>query len=87
MHFAAGDMRDHITTDKNDHQPSYGRCRAERQRCVRIKFREIFGDVRFSTFSTISAMSRHRNRASGQRSLGRHVDGESSADIFRRSVA
>jgi hypothetical protein len=61
MHFAAGDMRDHTITDKNDHRPSYRRCRAaQQQRCIRINFREIFGDVRFSTFSTISEIVKPR---------------------------
>jgi hypothetical protein len=55
MRFARDDVRDHIVSHKSDHGPSYRRCKAlQRQRRLKINFREIFGVVRFSTFSTLS---------------------------------
>jgi hypothetical protein len=58
MGFARGDVRDHIVSHKNSHRPSYRRKGAlQRSRQLRINFREIFGAVRFSTFSTVSARS------------------------------
>src|SRR5712671_4260540 len=60
MRFACGDMRDHILSYQNDRRPSYWRRRALRQQeRLRIDFREILRVVRFSTFATISATSRH----------------------------
>jgi len=60
MRFARGDVRDHIVSSKIDHGPPLWRRKAaQRQRSPKINFREIFGVVRFSTFATISVMSRH----------------------------
>jgi hypothetical protein len=51
MRFARGDMIDHIVSHKNDHGPWWRHYRAlQRQECLEINFREIFGAVRFSTF-------------------------------------
>jgi hypothetical protein len=53
MRFAGDDEGDHVVSHKMDHGPSYRRCGAlQRQRRLKINFREIFGVVRFSTFST-----------------------------------
>ena len=53
MRFARDDLRDHIVSDKNDKRPSYRPYRAlQRQRRLKIDFREIIGAVRFSTFAT-----------------------------------
>jgi hypothetical protein len=58
MLFALGDLRDHIVLPKNDHGPSYQRQRSfAAMETSKISFREIFGVVGFSTFSTISAGS------------------------------
>jgi hypothetical protein len=61
MRWACGDVRDHVVSHKNDHGPSYRRSGAlQRQRHLKINFREIFGVVRFSTFATVSALNGHR---------------------------
>jgi len=59
MRLAPRDVRDHIVSRQNDHGPSY-RCHgaSQRQRCLGIDFREIFGVVGFSTFATKSALLR-----------------------------
>jgi hypothetical protein len=58
MRFVRGDVRDHIDSPKIDHGLLYRRCRAlQRQRYLKIDFREIFGVARFSTFATVSARS------------------------------
>ena len=55
MRFARGDMRDHIVSHKNDHGASYRRYGVLPWRSrLKINFCEIFGVVRFSTFSTLS---------------------------------
>ena len=60
MRLAPRDVRDHIVSRQNDHGPSYRRHGAsQRQRCLEIDFREIFGVVGFSTFATKSARSGH----------------------------
>src|SRR5450432_2372882 len=60
MRLAPRDVRDHIVSRQNDHGPSYRRHGAsQRQRCLGIDFREIFGFVGFSTFATKSAPLRH----------------------------
>jgi len=58
MRFVRGDVRDHIVSHKIDHGPSHRRYSAlQRQRRLKINFREIFGIVRFSTFSARSGHS------------------------------
>jgi hypothetical protein len=60
MRSARGDVRDHIVLPKNDHGPSYRPWRAlQRPRRLNIGFCEIFRDVRFPTFATVSAQSGH----------------------------
>ena len=60
MRFVRGDVRDLIVSHKNDHGPSHRRYSAlQRQRSLEFNFRGIFGVVRFSTFSTLSAPLRH----------------------------
>jgi hypothetical protein len=60
MRFVCGDVRDLIVSHKNDHGPWHRRYRAlQRKRRLKIRFREIFGVVRFSTFATISALFGH----------------------------
>ncbi len=60
MRPAPRDVRDHIVSQKNDHGPSYWRYGTlQRYSHPKINFREIFGVVRFSTFATKSATSRH----------------------------
>src|ERR1700686_46198 len=62
MRLAPRDVRDLIVSQKNDHGPSYWRYGAlQRWSCLKYYFREIFGVVRFSTFATKSAKSRHRS--------------------------
>jgi hypothetical protein len=54
---------------KNDHGLSHWRYGVlQRQRRLKIRFREIFGIVRFSTFATISTQLGHASRGgfSGQ---------------------
>jgi hypothetical protein len=66
MRFVCGDVRDLIVSHKNDHGPSHRRYRAlQRKRCLKIRFREIFGVVRFSTFATISAHFGHASPPAG----------------------
>jgi hypothetical protein len=60
VRFVRGDMWGHIVSHKNDHGRSYRAYRAlQRQRRLKIDFREIFEVVQFSTFATISANSGH----------------------------
>ena len=64
MRFARGDMRDHIVSHRNDHGASYGRYAVlQWWSRLKISFCEIFGVVRFSTFATLSARSRHQEGA------------------------
>jgi hypothetical protein len=52
---ARRDVRDQIVSHKNDHGPRYRSYRALRQcKHRRFDFSEIFGVLRFSTFSTPS---------------------------------
>jgi hypothetical protein len=61
MRFVRGDLRDHIVSHKNDHGPSYRHYRASQRRgSSKITICEIFGVVRFSTFSTASTRNRRR---------------------------
>jgi hypothetical protein len=57
MRFVRSDVRDHIVSLKNDHGPSYRHYRASQRRS---SICEIFGVVRFSTFSTASTPSRRQ---------------------------
>jgi hypothetical protein len=60
MRSARNDVMGHIVLHKNDHRPSYRRCRAfQRQKRLRNNFGEILRGVRFSTFATVSANCRH----------------------------
>jgi hypothetical protein len=60
MCFVRSDVRDHIVSRKNDHGPSYWHYRASQRRSSpKITICEIFGVVRFSTFSTASTLKRH----------------------------
>jgi len=53
-----GVVRDHIDSHESDHRRSYPFYRAvQRQRYLEIDHGEISGAVRFSTFSTVSAIS------------------------------
>ena len=55
MGFVRSDVRDHIASQKNDHGPSYRHYRASQRRgSPKFTICEIFGVVRFSTFSTAS---------------------------------
>src|SRR5215471_17078355 len=59
MRFVRSDVRDHIASQKNDHRPSYWHHRASQRRSSpKITICEIFGVVRFSTFSTASVTKR-----------------------------
>jgi hypothetical protein len=56
-------VRDLIVLHKNDHGLSHWRYGVlQRQRRLKIRFREIFGIVRFSTFATISDPFRKSRR-------------------------
>jgi hypothetical protein len=58
MRSMRGDVRDHIASQKNDHGLSYRHYKASQRRSSpKITICEIFGVVRFSTFSTASANS------------------------------
>jgi hypothetical protein len=53
--FVRSDVRNHIASRKNDHAVSYRRYRAlQRRSPLKIRFGEISGFFRFSTFSTAS---------------------------------
>jgi hypothetical protein len=55
MRSMRGDVRDHIAFQKNDHGLSYRHYKASQRRSSpKITICEIFGVVRFSTFSTAS---------------------------------
>jgi hypothetical protein len=55
MGFVRSDVRDHIASQKNDHGPLYRHYRASQRRgSPKFTICEIFGVVRFSTFSTTS---------------------------------
>src|ERR1700733_15142427 len=63
MRFVRGDTRDHIILCKSDHGASYRRYGVLHWWCrLKINVCEIFGDVRFSTFATISAHLRQAVR-------------------------
>jgi hypothetical protein len=58
MRSMRGDVRDHIASRKNDHGLSYRHYKASQRRSSpKITICEIFGVVRFSTFSTASVKS------------------------------
>jgi hypothetical protein len=58
MRSMRGDVRDHIASQKNDHGLSYRHYKASQRRSSpKITICEIFGVVRFSTFSTASVKS------------------------------
>src|SRR6516164_4809345 len=60
MGFVRSDVRDHIASQKNDHGPSYRHCSASQRRgSPKFTICEIFGVVRFSTFSTASVLCGH----------------------------
>src|ERR1700745_4114578 len=60
MRSIRGDVRDHIASQKNDHGRSYRHYKASQRRSSpKITICEIFGVVRFSTFSTASTHLRH----------------------------
>jgi hypothetical protein len=60
MRSMRGDVRDHIASQKNDHGLSYRHYKASQRRSSpKITICEIFGVVRFSTFSTASTRSGH----------------------------
>src|SRR5271167_2750800 len=55
MRFVRSDVRGHVASRKNDHGLSHRRWGAsQRWSCPKISICEIFGIVRFSTFSTPS---------------------------------
>src|SRR5271167_70015 len=55
MRFVRSDVRGHVASQKNDHGLSHRRWGAsQRWSCPKISICEIFGIVRFSTFSTAS---------------------------------
>src|SRR5712671_8018494 len=55
-----GDVRDHIDSHKSDRRSSYLSYRGlQRRKQRKTDLREIFGAAQFSTFSTVSARSRH----------------------------
>src|ERR1700745_2393282 len=60
MRSVRGDVRDHIASQKNDHGLPYRHYKASQRRSSpKITICEIFGVVRFSTFSTASTKERH----------------------------
>jgi hypothetical protein len=66
MRFVRGDVRDHIASQKSDHGLSYWHYRASQRRSSpKTTICEIFGVVRFSTFSTASTLIGSQER--GQR--------------------
>jgi hypothetical protein len=63
MRSMRGDVWDHIASQKNDHGLSYRRHEASQRRSSpKITVCEIFGVVRFSTFSTASVKTRKHSR-------------------------
>src|SRR5246127_5865134 len=61
MRSMRGDVWDHIASQKNDHGLSYRHYKASQRRSSpKITICEIFGVVRFSTFSTASTHSGSR---------------------------
>jgi hypothetical protein len=63
MRSVRGDVRDHIASQKNDHGLPHRNYKApQRRSSPKITICEIFGVVRFSTFSTASARLRHAKR-------------------------
>src|ERR1700757_1920115 len=64
MRSMRGDARDHIASQKNDHGLSYRHYKASQRRSSpKITICEIFGVVRFSTFSTASVKLRRTHAA------------------------
>jgi hypothetical protein len=61
MRYVRGDVRDHIASQKNDQGLPYRHYKASQRRSSpKITICEIFGVVRFSTFSTASTHSGSR---------------------------
>ena len=92
MCFARGDVRDHVVSHKNDHGPSYRPCRAlQRQRRLKIHFREIFRVVRFSTFATVSPRKRtfrqRFNSKSGQSPCPSSRAIDSAVELSKSAIA
>jgi hypothetical protein len=83
MRFVRNDVRDHVASQKSDHAPSYRHYRASQRRSSpKITICEIFGVVRFSTFSTASANSgllHRKNLSDYSTSAWRDFD----AELFR----
>jgi hypothetical protein len=92
MCFARGDVRDHVVSHKNDHGPSYRPYRAlQRQRRLKIHFREIFRVVRFSTFATVSPRKRtfrqRFNSKSGQSPCPSSRAIDSAVELSKSAIA
>ena len=92
MCIARGDVRDHVVSHKNDHGPSYRPCRAlQRQRRLKIHFREIFRVVRFSTFATVSPRKRtfrqRFNSKSGQSPCPSSRAIDSAVELSKSAIA
>jgi len=82
MRFVRSEVRDHIVSQKNDYGPSYRQCGAPQRRSrPKIAICEIFGVIRFSTFSTASA-PRNRTCEHNEPALPRTAD--LSADVAGR---
>ena len=63
LRFLRSDARDYITSPKNDHGASYRHYGASALRNrPKTDICEIFGVVRFSTFSTLSTLNGHHRR-------------------------
>src|SRR5664279_5827074 len=72
MRFVRDDVRDLVESQKNDHGFSYRRYGAsQRGSRPKISICEIFGAVRFSTFTTVSANSGRTERSSLESGNGR----------------
>jgi hypothetical protein len=74
MGFVRSDVGDLIAPQKNDHGPSYRHYRASQWRGIpKFTICEIFGVVRFSTFSTASTQSGIRGRSNLWEDFGAHA--------------
>jgi hypothetical protein len=84
MRFVCSDVRDHIASQKNDHGPSYRHSRAsQRPSSSKIAICEIFGVVRFSTFSTASTHLGHAGIARINYSSAEHIARSEGALWYR----
>jgi len=96
MRSMRGDARDHIASQKNDHGLSYRHYKASQRRSSpKITICEIFGVVRFSTFSTASVKLRrtqceHMISALPSNSdiprRSRHVSSGPGTEVKRRAL-